>query len=65
MVADARGEADVAALFARVGELDHLVYTAGEPQGQRPLRDLSLDAARDLFEVRFWGAIAAGKHSAP
>jgi NAD(P)-dependent dehydrogenase (short-subunit alcohol dehydrogenase family) len=39
-VVDTRSEADVAALFARVGELDHLVYTAGEPPRQRALQDL-------------------------
>ena len=35
-VADTRSEADLAALFARVGELDHLVYTAaaGAPGGR-------------------------------
>jgi NAD(P)-dependent dehydrogenase (short-subunit alcohol dehydrogenase family) len=64
-VVDTRSEADVAALFARVGELDHLVYTAGDAQGQRALKDLSLDEARHMFDVRFWGAIAAVKHAAP
>lgn len=64
-VADTRSEEEVAALFARTGELDHLVYTAGQPLGQRPLQDLSLDEARQLFEVRFWGAIAAVKYAAP
>jgi NAD(P)-dependent dehydrogenase (short-subunit alcohol dehydrogenase family) len=64
-VVDTRSEAGVAALFARAGELDHLVYTAGDALSQRPLKDLSLDEARQLFEVRFWGAVAAVKHAAP
>ena len=64
-VADTRNEADVAALFARVDELDHLVYTAADALDQRPLKDLSLDDARQQFEVRFWGAITAVKHAAP
>ena len=64
-VADTRNEADVAALFARAGELDHLVYTAADALDQRPLKDLSLDEARRQFEVRFWGAITAVKHAAP
>jgi NAD(P)-dependent dehydrogenase (short-subunit alcohol dehydrogenase family) len=64
-VVDTRSEAGVAALFARAGELDHLVYTAGDALRQRPLRDLSVDEARQLFEVRFWGAVAAVKHAAP
>jgi NAD(P)-dependent dehydrogenase (short-subunit alcohol dehydrogenase family) len=64
-VVDARSEADVAALFARVGELDHSVYTAADLPVQRPLTELTLDEARRMFEVRFWGAIAAVKHAAP
>jgi NAD(P)-dependent dehydrogenase (short-subunit alcohol dehydrogenase family) len=63
-VADARSEADVAALFDRVGELDHLVYTAADPQTPRPLKDLSLEEARQVSDVRFWGAVAAVKHAA-
>ena len=65
VVVDTRSEAAVAALFARAGQLDHLVYTAGEAPAQRALEDLSLDEARALFEVRFWGAIAAVKYAAP
>lgn len=65
VVVDTRSEADVAALFARVGELDHVVYTAADGLGQRALKDLSLDEARQVFEVRFWGAIAAVKYAAP
>jgi NAD(P)-dependent dehydrogenase (short-subunit alcohol dehydrogenase family) len=64
-VADTRREADVAALFARAGELDHLVYTAAGPPSQRPLANLPLDEARQSFEVPLWGAIAAIKHAAP
>ena len=30
----------------------------------QPLADLALDAARELFEVRFWGTVAAVKHAA-
>src|SRR6202012_2410070 len=48
-VVDTRSETDIAALFARVGELDHLVYTAGDALAQRPLTDLSLGEARQLF----------------
>jgi NAD(P)-dependent dehydrogenase (short-subunit alcohol dehydrogenase family) len=64
-VVEVRSEADVAALFDRVGELDHLVYTAADPQTPRPLRDVSLDEARQVSDVRFWGAVAAIKHAVP
>lgn len=63
-VVNTRDEADVAALFDRVGELDHVVYTAGDTVRPQPLADLPLDTARDLFEVRFWGVVAAVKHAA-
>ena len=62
---DTRSESEVAALFASIGELDHLIYTAGDAVTPRALQDLSLDEARQQFEVRFWGAIATVKHAAP
>jgi NAD(P)-dependent dehydrogenase (short-subunit alcohol dehydrogenase family) len=67
-VADSNDEDGVAALVERVGELDHLVYTAGgplDPKSQGPLTDISLAAARSVFEARFWGAVTAVKHAAP
>jgi NAD(P)-dependent dehydrogenase (short-subunit alcohol dehydrogenase family) len=65
---DSNDEDAIAALFERVGELDHLVYTAGgplDPRAQGPLEGIALNAARDVFEARFWGAVAAVKHAAP
>ena len=62
---DVRDEAAVADLFARVGELDHAVFTAGDQAERRPLGDLPLDQARRIFDVRFWGAVAVAKHAAP
>ena len=65
VVVDTRSESAVADLFAQVGALDHLIYTAGERADQRPLADLTVDEARQRFDVRFWGAVAAAKHAAP
>jgi len=53
-VLDARVEADIAAFLSRVGDMDHLVYTAAAPPDQRPLKNLTLDEARQAFEVRLW-----------
>jgi NAD(P)-dependent dehydrogenase (short-subunit alcohol dehydrogenase family) len=64
-VVDTRSEADIAAFFDRLGELDHLSYTAGDAVRPAPLAGLSLDEARRQQDVRFWGAIAAVKHAAP
>lgn len=64
-VLDIRDESAVATLFERVGELDHLVITAGDAFTPSPLADLTLDDARSVMEVRFWGAVTAIKHAAP
>jgi NAD(P)-dependent dehydrogenase (short-subunit alcohol dehydrogenase family) len=63
-VIDTRSEASVAAAFDRIGELDHLVYTAGDRVTPRPLTEVTPEEARQLFEVRFWGAVAAVRHAA-
>jgi len=64
VVLDVRDEAAVADLFAHVGELDHVAFTAGDQVDRRALADLPLDAARRAFDVRFWGAVAVAKHAA-
>jgi NAD(P)-dependent dehydrogenase (short-subunit alcohol dehydrogenase family) len=65
VVVDARSEASVAEALASIGELDHLVYTAGDSVVPRPLREVSLEEARRLFDVRFWGAVTAIRRAAP
>jgi len=65
VVIDTRSEASVAGALARIGELDHLVYTAGDSVTPRPLDEVPLDDARRLFDVRFWGAVTAVRHAAP
>ncbi len=62
---DVRDETQVAALFERVGEFDHLAFTAGDAFTPRPLADLSLSDARAILDVRFWGAVAVINHAAP
>lgn len=64
-VLDVRDEAGVTALFERVGELDHVVYTAGDAFAPRRLADLGLGDARAGFDVRFWGAVTVAKYAAP
>jgi NAD(P)-dependent dehydrogenase (short-subunit alcohol dehydrogenase family) len=64
-VLDIRDEAAVAGLFASVGELDHVVVTAGDQADLRPLADLPLEAARRTHDVRLWGSVAVAKHAAP
>jgi NAD(P)-dependent dehydrogenase (short-subunit alcohol dehydrogenase family) len=65
VVVDTRDEGAVADLFAQVGDLDHLIYTAGRRGEHRPLADIAVDEARRWFDIGFWGAVAAAKHAAP
>lgn len=58
---DVRDEAQVAALFERVGALDHLAFTAGDAFAPRPLADLDLADAHAILDVRFWGAVTVIK----
>ncbi|MBS0472073.1 MAG: SDR family oxidoreductase [Proteobacteria bacterium] len=63
---DVTSEDSVATFFDRVGAFDHLVFTAGD-WGQfgagSAVDDIDVDKARDLFNVRFWGALACVKHA--
>jgi NAD(P)-dependent dehydrogenase (short-subunit alcohol dehydrogenase family) len=61
---DVRDETQVVALFERIGEFDHLAFTAGDAFTPRPLADLSLSDAQRILDVRFWGAVAVIKHAA-
>jgi len=58
-VVDLGRPGEVRALFDDLGEIDHLVYTAGEPLALMPVATLDLAAARDFFTVRYFGVLAA------
>jgi NAD(P)-dependent dehydrogenase (short-subunit alcohol dehydrogenase family) len=62
---DVRKEAEVKALFDRLGAFGHLVYTAGEAMTLAPVVDTEVSVVRQFFETRFWGAYAAVKYAAP
>lgn len=64
-VVDVRQEAQVEALVDSVGELDHVVFTAGDAFTPRSLTDAALNDAHAIFDVRFWGAVTVIKHAAP
>jgi NAD(P)-dependent dehydrogenase (short-subunit alcohol dehydrogenase family) len=50
---------EVRALFDDLGEIDHLLYTAGEPLELMNVATLDLDAARNFFTLRYFGALSA------
>ncbi|GAB7526835.1 SDR family oxidoreductase [Paraburkholderia sp. 2C] len=62
---DFTDETRVSAFFERVGAFDHLVYTAGESLFLQTLAELSIEAARKAFDVRYWGAVTTVKYAAP
>jgi NAD(P)-dependent dehydrogenase (short-subunit alcohol dehydrogenase family) len=63
---DVSDERAVQAYFASSGEFDHIVFTAADwaQVDHTAFADLDLRAARGLFEVRFWGALAVAKQAA-
>ena len=62
---DLASEENIKSFFEKVGEFNHLVYTAGESLLTERLETLSLERARKFFDIRFWGAFLAVKYGAP
>jgi NAD(P)-dependent dehydrogenase (short-subunit alcohol dehydrogenase family) len=58
-------EASVKAFFDKVGAFDHLVYSAGESLFLQTVAEMSIEAARKSFDVRYWGAVTAVKYATP
>src|SRR6201992_558884 len=63
--ADLSDERAVAALFKKLGPLDHLVYTAADSLQLRGLADTDLTLARSTFELRYWSPLPAVKYASP
>ncbi|PBC00639.1 SDR family oxidoreductase [Mesorhizobium sp. WSM3860] len=65
-VVDISREAEVAALFARIGRLDHIVSTAADIEGAyRLLPEIELSAAQKVVDSKFYGPLLLAKHGAP
>jgi NAD(P)-dependent dehydrogenase (short-subunit alcohol dehydrogenase family) len=52
-------------LAADIGDIEHLVFTAGESLALAPLTDLTPDVITGFFETRFVGALTAVRVFAP
>ena len=52
-------------LVAEVGDVDHLVYTAGEPLEMTALAELTPEVAIAFFQTRFIGALSAARVFGP
>ncbi|TPN82004.1 SDR family oxidoreductase [Mesorhizobium sp. CU2] len=65
-VVDISREDQVAALFARIGPLDHIVSTAADIEGAyRLLPEIELAAAQRVVNSKFFGPLLLAKHGAP
>jgi NAD(P)-dependent dehydrogenase (short-subunit alcohol dehydrogenase family) len=62
---DFTDESSVKAFFERVGAFDHFVYTAADPLFLHTVAEMSIEAARKSFDIRYWGAVTAVKYAAP
>ncbi|KAH8112589.1 short-chain dehydrogenase/reductase SDR [Phellopilus nigrolimitatus] len=59
-VINAKDSGSVKAFFERVGEIDHLVWSSGDPL-RLGFPNIDLDKNKDAFDVRFWGAANAAQ----
>ncbi|TPI33019.1 SDR family oxidoreductase [Mesorhizobium sp. B3-2-1] len=65
-IVDITREDQVAALFAGIGGLDHIVSTAADIEGAyRLLPELDLEAARRVVDSKLFGPLLLAKHGAP
>ena len=62
---DLSNERDIQDFFQKIGEFDHLVFTAGDTLQLNQLAATDLSKARRAFELRYWAALAAVKYAAP
>jgi len=63
---DVSDEAQVKALFARVGALDHLVVTAAPaPGASRPFLQDDVAGAASYLHAKFFGSWASARYAAP
>src|ERR1700731_3774046 len=62
---DLSNERDIQNFFQRIGDFDHLVFTAGDTLQLNELAATDLSKARHAFELRYWAALAAVKYASP
>jgi NAD(P)-dependent dehydrogenase (short-subunit alcohol dehydrogenase family) len=62
---DLSQEENICAFFGQLGTLDHLIYTAGENLNLQMIHETNIAAARNFFNLRYWGAYASIKYAAP
>jgi NAD(P)-dependent dehydrogenase (short-subunit alcohol dehydrogenase family) len=63
--ADLTDPKQVDAVFQRIGELDHMVFTAGEALQLMELSSMDLELAQEFFTLRYFGTLSAVRAAAP
>ncbi|MDR3693907.1 SDR family oxidoreductase [Mucilaginibacter sp.] len=59
---DLNDEQQIAALFNKVSEFDHLIFTAGETLQLNEFSAIKIDEAKQFFNIRYWGALMAARY---
>src|ERR1700739_1554052 len=62
---DLTNERDIQNFFQKIGDFDHLVFTAGDTLQLNELVATDLTKARLAFELRYWAVLAAVKYASP
>jgi NAD(P)-dependent dehydrogenase (short-subunit alcohol dehydrogenase family) len=62
---DLSNEHAIQDFFQKIGDFDHLVFTAGDTLQLNALVATDLTKARQAFELRYWAALAAVKYASP
>jgi NAD(P)-dependent dehydrogenase (short-subunit alcohol dehydrogenase family) len=62
---DLSSERDIQTFFQKIGDFDHLAFTAGDTLQLNELVATDLTKARHAFELRYWAALAAVKYAIP
>ena len=60
---DLSNERDIQKFSQKIGDFDHLVFTAGDTLQLNELVATDLTNARHAFELRYWAVLAAVKHA--
>lgn len=61
LVGDVRQEDAFVSVLRSLAPVDHIVFSGVDKIIRGQLEDLKLDDAKDLFGVKFWGAVTIGK----
>ncbi len=62
---DLSDEQAIRSCIEKIGDFDHLVFTAGDTLTLNELATTDLQKARQAFELRYWAAVAAAKYGGP